>query len=72
MEAPAYTRAYTRHGIECPVCGTRMSIRSAAGRKSKKLFVMIVCPISGSHFRGFIGDQGFVSEVIRNLETGQE
>ena len=40
--------------IKCPICANPLSIRMAKGRKSNKLFIMLVCPLDGRHFRGFI------------------
>jgi len=49
--------------IPCPVCGGPVDVRPAQGRKSRKLFVMLVCSRDGRHFRGFINDQEFVDRV---------
>lgn len=48
--------------LECPVCSDKMELRPAIGRKSKKQFIMIICPNDGRHFRGFITDREYVSE----------
>ena len=55
--------------ISCPVCGGSLRISPANSRKAekKKVFLMLACPISGKHFRGFIGDQPFVKRVIEAL-----
>lgn len=55
-------------GIGCLVCGEPLSFRSAAGRKSKKPFLMLVCPVDGRHFRAFITDRDYVSGVFELLE----
>lgn len=52
--------------IRCPVCGETMTVAPAKSRKSRKSkdFIAIRCPVSRKHFRGFIGDEGFVRETI--------
>ncbi len=57
----------TQH-IPCLVCGTALDLRLAKGRKSGKPFIMLICPVNGRHFRGFVGDQGYVSQVLAKLE----
>ena len=55
-------------GIGCPVCIEPLKLSRAQSRKSKrpKLFLMLVCPNDGRHFRGFINDQGFISHLVGN------
>ena len=53
--------------IPCPVCRAALEIRKATGRKSGKPFLMFICPENGKHFRGFIGDQEFMRQVLQNL-----
>ena len=36
----------------CLVCGQALTLRSARGRKSRKAFLMLVCPENARHFRG--------------------
>ena len=52
--------------IRCPVCSTSLRICPARSRKAKnpKLFLMLVYPQDGRHFRGFIGDQAYVRKVM--------
>ncbi len=50
--------------IPCPVCGDPVDVRPAQGRRSQKLFLMLVCSRDGRHFRGFINDQEFVGRVM--------
>ena len=38
------------------------------GRKSGKAFLMLVCPVDGRHFRGFITDRTYVRQVMSRLE----
>lgn len=64
----AYTQAY-REAIPCPVCGEALVVRLARGRKSGKPFLMLVCPKDGRHFRGFINDRAYVSQVLERLEA---
>ena len=56
--------------VACPVCGTALSLSPAKSRKSKrpKQFLMLVCPVDGRHFRGFINDREFVRQVIQRAE----
>jgi hypothetical protein len=52
--------------VGCPVCGTNLTISPARSRKAKKpkTFLMLVCPLDGRHFRGFISDSDFVAQVV--------
>ena len=52
----------------CPVCGVPLTVRLARGRKSGKPFVMLLCGQDGRHFRAFINDQQYVSNVIERVE----
>ena len=49
--------------MPCLVCGTQLEVRVAAGRKSGKPFLMVICPEDGRHFRGFVGDRDYVERV---------
>jgi hypothetical protein len=53
----------------CPVCGTALLFRMAKGRKSSKPFIMLMCPLDGRHFRGFIGDRTYIQQVMEKLEA---
>jgi hypothetical protein len=55
-------------GIPCIVCGSGLSLRTARGRKSGKPFLMLVCPVDGRHFRGFITHRDYVAGVLARLE----
>jgi hypothetical protein len=55
-------------GIPCIICGSGLVLRTAQGRKSRKPFLMVICPQDGRHFRGFINDQGYVKQVLARLE----
>ena len=52
--------------IRCPICGEGLKFSLATSRKAKrkKAFIMLVCPKDGRHFRGFISDQQFVSQLV--------
>ncbi len=63
-----YTPAY-RQPPSCLICGTALTVRPARGRKSGKPFIMLLCPVSGKHFRAFVNDQEFVRQVIDRLEA---
>lgn len=54
--------------IACPVCGGRIDVRPARGRKSRQPFVMLICAADGRHFRAFINDRSFVSRLIEAAE----
>lgn len=54
--------------LSCIVCGNRLSIRTAQGRKSNKPFIMIICSESGKHFRAFITDQLYVKKFLESVE----
>ena len=57
--------------IPCPVCGERVSVRSAHGRKSGKAFISLVCVRDGRHFRGFIGDRSYVERIVGLAQVGK-
>ena len=56
------------NGIPCLVCGEQLTLRLAKGRKSQKIFLMLVCSQDGRHFRGFINDRKYVDQVLSRLE----
>jgi hypothetical protein len=55
--------------LGCPVCGSVLTARLATGRRSGKAFVMLICPIDGRHFRGFITHRPYVKQVLDKLES---
>ena len=55
----------------CPVCGVRLSLRLARGRKSGKPFIMLICSRDGRHFRAFINYGPYVQEVLERLEANK-
>ena len=57
--------------ISCLVCHGPLELRVAHGRKSQKPFLLLICPVDGRHFRGFIADKEYVARVIRNAESVQ-
>jgi hypothetical protein len=57
-----------QHLPGCPVCQTALMFRLAKGRKSSKPFIMLMCPLDGRHFRGFIGDRDYIKQVMEKLE----
>ena len=59
----------TSQPVPCLICGTSLSLRTARGRRSGKPFLMLVCPIDGRHFRGFISDRNYVKQVLDRLEN---
>ena len=58
----------TTQEIPCLVCRKPLALRLARGRKSGKPFIMLICPVDGRHFRGFITDRTYVREVLVLLE----
>ena len=54
--------------LGCPVCGATLRISAAQGRTSHKPSLMLVCPLDGRHFRGFINDREYVANVLARLE----
>ena len=58
----------TSQEIPCLVCRESLALRLARGRKSGKPFIMLICPVDGRRFRGFITDQTYVREVLALLE----
>ncbi len=60
--------------ISCPFCQKPLDVRVAHSRKakSKKAFIMWVCPVDGRHFRAFINHQPYVREVLERLESRQQ
>ena len=56
----------------CPICGKPLSIGLARGRKSKKLFVMLLCAQDGRHFRGFINHRPYVERVLDSLDAANQ
>ena len=54
-------------GITCLVCGASITVRMARGRKYGKPFVMLICPLDGRHFRGFITYADYVAEVLERV-----
>ena len=55
--------------MSCLVCHGPLELRIAHGRKSQKPFLLLICPVDGRHFRGFIADREYVAGVIRNAES---
>ena len=58
----------TSQSVPCLICGESLHLRTARGRKSGKAFLMLVCPVDGRHFRGFITDRTYVRQVMDRLE----
>ena len=63
------TATNASRGLPCHICRTRLDVRLARGRKSRKPFVMLVCPSDGRHMRAFVADANYVSNVIERLEA---
>lgn len=57
--------------LQCPVCLEPLAFQIARGRKSGKPFLMVKCLRDARHFRGFIGDRGYVQRLLERLEQGQ-
>jgi hypothetical protein len=54
--------------VPCLVCATPLALRLVRGRKSGKPFLMLICPVDGRHFRGFITQRDYVAGVLARLE----
>ena len=54
--------------VPCLVCATALTLRLVRGRKSGKPFLMLICPVDGRHFRGFITHRDYVAGVLAHLE----
>jgi hypothetical protein len=54
--------------VPCLICTAALALRLARGRKSGKPFLMLVCPVDGRHFRGFITHRDYVAGVLARLE----
>ena len=52
---------------KCPVCTTNLSMEPRQNQKTDRLFLMLVCPENGAHFRAFINDRDYVTETIKRL-----
>ena len=61
----------SKAAISCLVCNGPLELRIAHGRKSNKPFLLLICPVDGRHFRGFIADKEYVAGVIQNAESVQ-
>ena len=64
----ADTGSHAESGLRCLVCKESLEVRLAKGRRSAKTFLMLVYPVDGRHFRGFINDQDYVKGVLERLE----
>jgi hypothetical protein len=54
--------------VPCLVCATALTLRLVRGRKSGKPFLILICPVDGRHFRGFITHKDYVAGVLARLE----
>ncbi len=52
----------------CMVCGEPLDLRRTQGRRSRKAFLMFVCPVDGRHFRAFVTYQPYVDTVLGRLD----
>jgi predicted RNA-binding Zn-ribbon protein involved in translation (DUF1610 family) len=66
------TATNQKKSLQCPVCGDPMGFQIARGRKSGKPFLMVKCLRDGRHFRGFVGDRGYVQRLLESIEQGQK
>ena len=58
----------TATAVPCLICQQPLTLRLAKGRKSGKVFVMLLCSVDARHFRGFINDRKYVDSVLARLE----
>jgi hypothetical protein len=54
--------------VPCLLCAAALTLRLVRGRKSGKPFLMLICPVDGRHFRGFITHRDYVAGVLARLE----
>ncbi len=54
--------------VGCLVCGSALEVRLSKGRRSGKPFIMLICPVDGRHFRGFINNSEYLGKVLARLE----
>lgn len=54
--------------MSCPVCQSKVSLEPKRHPKRDEPYLMMVCVKSGSHFRAFINDQGFIARMIKEIE----
>ena len=52
---------------ECPVCSESLSMEARQNPRNNRVFLMLVCPADGAHFRAFINDRDYVAETIKRL-----
>ena len=53
--------------MPCPICGEMLQVKVTRSRKDH-VALMLVCPTTGKHFRGFINDQDYIEDVIGRLD----
>jgi uncharacterized protein YbaR (Trm112 family) len=58
--------------LRCPVCAGPLELKLAHGKRTGKVFVMLICPVNGKHLRAFISDKDFVGSVLAKLEEKTE
>lgn len=65
ISSPQPVYSYTP---QCPVCHKLLELRLAKGRRSKKPFIMLICPGDGRHIRAFLNDAEYVRKVLARME----
>ena len=55
--------------VQCPVCQSELKLTPTTSKKKGKPGLMLVCPVSGIHFRAFINDEKFITHVMESLEA---
>ncbi len=63
----SYTPVYREQSIPCLICKEPLTVKLTRGRKSGKPSVMLKCSKDGRHFRAFIVDKTYVSQVVERL-----
>jgi hypothetical protein len=51
--------------LTCFICSPPLSVRMTESKHSHKQFIMLKCPKDGRHFRAFVADQGYISQVLK-------
>ena len=53
---------------DCFICGVPLRFRLGRSKKTGRPCVMVTCAKNPRHFHGFINDQGFVAQVVREAQ----
>lgn len=54
--------------VNCPVCSHRLDMGPRENARNGRIFLMLVCPEDGAHFRAFINDRDYVGKVVKGMQ----